>query len=257
MLASHLLVWRMFLKTFLYLRGKPWKEELQWSALPPWPKSKLGQVNLWAVSRKQTCLCCLWGERGNFLSVLAHHSLPGNSPCLHSDMAVLDHSLRERGRKMTQSWSDPFPLFLQSPTSCDCSLVSGSWEGPKSALHTRSMGPGHEQGGLWPPVSLSWQPLLPASSPQALQSRRGLPHPVLSTPVTPIPISLQQNVSALCTLSLRDEGLRQPCWNTNTGDRAERVTHRRRQQSGYPLRWLGSRNAGGAGYVIPHSLSYT
>lgn len=149
------------------------------------------------------------------------------------------------------------PLFLQSPTGCDCSLVPGSWEGPKSALHTRSMGPGHEQGGLWPPVSLSWQPLLPASSPQALQSHRGLPHSILSTPVTPIPISLQQNVSALCSLSLRDEGLRQPCWNTNIGDRAERVTHRRRQQSGHPLRWLGSRNAGGAGYVIPHSLSHT
>ena len=63
------------------------------------------------------------------------------------------------------------------------------------------MWPGHEQGGLWAPASLSWQPLLPASSPQALHSFRGPPHPLLSTPVTPIPVSLQQNLSLMRSLS--------------------------------------------------------
>ena len=68
--------------------------------------------------------------------------------------------------------------------------------------------------------SLSCLPLrLRPYTPSGVPLTHSCPLPWLQSP------SPFNKISLLCALSLRDARLRQPSWNTNTGDRAERMTH--------------------------------
>ena len=146
------------------------------------------------------------GREGELSKCPSSSQSPGQFCLLAQWLGCAEPLSKRMGRENDPVLKRPFsPLFLQRPTSCDCLLVSGSWEGPKSALHARSTGPGHEQGGLWPPGSLSWQPLLPASSPQALQSCRGLPHPLLWLQ-SPSPSNRKSLPCALSLWGMRGSG---------------------------------------------------
>lgn len=70
------------------------------NAVRSWSKNKLGKVDLWEVRSNQACVQWLWEEGENSQSVTALHNLTCNSPCLYSDLAMLGHSFREKGRKI-------------------------------------------------------------------------------------------------------------------------------------------------------------